>query len=153
MAVLFLITVLSCGSHKNLGKDYEVVKLNFADCTVISEGYQFLTLNMPAPFVLEKSTREGLCEFVFRYPQQSGIAYVSSDVWYGSALNFDNRMKIGHDAYTKESTMDTILLGGIQDNGRYWVERIIGDYMVGYVNTDSVLKEKFEVAFASITKQ
>ncbi len=84
--------------------------------------------------------------------KDGAIAYISSDVWYGSSLNFENRHFIGHESYNKKSLLDTIVLKGIQANNKYWSEQIIGDIMVGYVNASEDKRALFEEAFSSIRK-
>ena len=71
----------------------------------------------------------------------------------GSRLNFENRHKIQHTAYVKASLRDTISISGIQDNGNYWKEYIVGDIMVGYVNASFLGKKDFERAILSIKKK
>lgn len=106
---------------------------------------------MPEIFKLKKIQNEGLCEYRL-YFEDGSIAYVSSDVWIGSSLNFDNRASISHHAYNKKTLLDTVVLGGLQNDSLYWSEQIRGNISTGYVNATKIKKQAFENAFLSIEK-
>lgn len=108
-------------------------------------------MKIPKGYSKKFIENEGFCEYRFTF-KDGAIVYISSDVWYGSSLNFENRHFVGHESYNKESVLDTIVLEGVQANSKYWSEQIIGDIMVGYVNASVEKRALFEEAFSSIRK-
>jgi len=144
---MFLVSMLvySCNSSvRNL-------QLNFEECIVTSDEYSFLKIILPKGYKRSLYSSEGRCEYRFHYKDGS-IAYITNDIWSGSILNHENRLSINHSSYSKEKYLDTIRLGGVQPNGLYWNENIVGDYMVGYLETTSEYKDLFEKAFDNISK-
>jgi len=95
---------------------------------------------------LKKIINEGFCEYQLKY-KDSLIFYVSSDIYSGSRINFKNTYAIGIDTYAKSRSLepvDTIKNEGQQENGKYWLEYILGDVVVGYVNMPLSHEIKFK---------
>lgn len=129
----------------------KTIKLDFSDCTIISNGYEVIQIEILKGFRQEKVINEGICEYRFKY-KNGAIAYVTSDVWYGSELNYGNRLSVGHDSYNKGGLLDTIKLGGLQKNGLFWSEQIIGDIMVGYRDAPIDVGESLKSSFSKMKK-
>lgn len=79
----------------------------------------------------------------------SAIIYISNNNWNGSRINYKNRYDIGtKDIVRKEN--DTLYLGGVQKNGKYWKENISNEITVGYFGVSKAGKEKFDKALNSV---
>ncbi|HMP26296.1 MAG TPA: hypothetical protein PKC76_19360 [Saprospiraceae bacterium] len=150
LALIISACVFSCAINQS-HRSERAVKLNFSKCIVSSEAFKYLIIQMPKGYSKKFIENEGVCEYRFAF-KDGAIAYVSSDVWYGSSLNFENRHSIGHESYNKKALLDTIVLKDIQANNKYWSEQIIGNIMVGYVNASEDKRALFEKAFSSIKK-
>ncbi len=156
-AIFFLlIAILICSckiiSQTKKQNGWKKIRLNFENCTIAFDNYNSVSLRVPSGYYKEKVFREGLCEYRFIYKDSSAY-YISNDVWFGSNLNFPNREAIGHSAYAKERLNDTISIGGRQPNGLYWMESILGNITVGYINISDTQKRQFEKVLASIKKE
>jgi hypothetical protein len=150
LALIISVCVFSCAINQS-HRSEKIVKLNFSKCIIASESFKYLAIKMPRGYSKKFIGNEGICEYRFAF-KDGAIAYVSSDVWYGSSLNFENRHSMGHESYNKKALLDTIVLKGIQANNKYWSEQIIGDIMVGYVNASENKRALFEETFSSIKK-
>jgi len=87
-------------------------------------------------------------EYRFSYPDES-IFYFSNDVRNGSPLNYNNLFDIGIKAYNKRD-QDTLSNEGIQNDGKYWKEQMLGKVVVGYVNVKKENKLIFDALINSI---
>ena len=148
----FFVTPFSCTVNKTSSHALnKFEKLDFSKCSIASEAFTSIMIEMPKGYSKKLIENEGICEYRFSYNDGS-IAYVSNDVWFGSSLNFENRQLIGHESYNKNQLLDTILLQGLQSNKLNWSEHIIGDLMIGYVNASENKKSLFEDSFNTILK-
>ncbi|SNS74869.1 hypothetical protein SAMN05421640_1090 [Ekhidna lutea] len=121
----------------------EKVKLNFTNCGDDLR-YQAIHLSIPEDYTIESlRTEYQFCEYRISLANGS-ILYVTSDIYNGSSLNFDNRHAIGVDSYSNaRSKKDTISVGGKQEDQKHWKENIYGDYVFGYINcTDTTQLNK-----------
>ncbi|MBK8705371.1 MAG: hypothetical protein IPN33_18570 [Saprospiraceae bacterium] len=150
MALTISACVLSCAINQSQRSD-KIMKLNFSKCIISSEAFKYIIVKIPRGYSKNYIENEGICEYRFAYKDGS-IVYISSDVWYGSSLNVENRHAMGHESYNKKALLDTIILSGIQTNTKYWSEQIIGDILLGYVNASEDKRTLFEYAFSSIKK-
>jgi hypothetical protein len=132
-------------------KGFKNLHLNFRDCLVTSDEYSILGVTLPKGYKRSLYSSEGKCEYRFSYKNGS-IAYIANDIWSGSILNYENRKSINHSSYSKEKYLDTIRLEGVQSNGLFWREDVVGDYMVGYLDASAEYKDLFEKAFDDILK-
>ena len=86
------------------------------------------------------------------YYRDSSTFYISNDIWNGSQLNAGNLYEIGIRGHTKEDFLDTVSYHGLQENGRYWEETMLGEVVVGYSNVPRSRKEEFDKAVSSVKK-
>ena len=94
----------------------------------------------------------GFCEYQFQYKDSSTL-YVSTDIYYGGKPNSVNRASIGINTYAIERSaelVDTFSNSGVQENGKCWMEEILGNYVVGYVNVHPDNKGKINSSLKSI---
>lgn len=152
--VLILFFISSCANFRlnRNQEDLKKVKLDFSECTIAFNEYSAVSIFIPKKYRKKRLMREGLCEYDFFY-KDSSVLYISTDVWIGSQINFSNRASIGHSAYFKESLNDTIVISGIQKNGTYWKESILGNILVGYANVPFNRKEQFDQIVFSLSKE
>ena len=130
--IAVILAVIGCKTSRYEGAS--TITLNFEDCGP-GLGYSKIELSVPKKYTLSKTVDDhGFCEYRFTSPK-GVILYISSNVYYGSALNYENRF--GADVITysgNRSLDDSITNGGMQDNGQYWLEWVKGNYVLGYVN-------------------
>ena len=133
----------SSGSTKSVS-----INLDFQHCGE-ELNYRAIEVELSRNYKLEKVVDDyGFCEYQLRYDDGS-VFYVSSNIYSGSRMNYDNRLQIGVDTYSVNRTKnDTIVNGGKQDDELLWKEVIVGTYVVGYLNTDN--PEAFELAIQGI---
>jgi hypothetical protein len=124
--------------------------LDFSQCFVKGKNCS-IQINIKGKYKLLYNLDAGLCEYQFSYKNSSAL-YISTDVYSGSSLNSRNRQSLGIDIYRKSNIFDTIRNDGLQKNGRCWLEYILGDYVVGYVNVPVEQKEEFNQMVNSIQK-
>jgi hypothetical protein len=87
------------------------------------------------------------------YYADSSIIYIGNNVHEGSILNFQNRMRGGYASFAKKSSLDTIYMTGIQSNGNFWRENILGNVVIGYLNVPSNKKEVYDRALATLRRK
>ena len=150
---LFIIAFyLSCSSSKYIGVSSK--KLGFENCLEKEKRYSFVLIDVPKGAKKQKLEKHGFCEYRFNYNDKSTI-YVSTDIYSGSRLNYDNLYQIGVDTYAKsrsETLTDTIKNSGT-DKDLHWLEYVFGDVVVGYVNVSKERKIEFDRAIASLSKE
>lgn len=153
--ILFIVFLLvSCSSTKNYPMKHNFRKLDFKDCLLEQKGYSALEVNIPRGYSLKKYNYHGFCEYRFKY-RDSLFFYLSTEIYSGSNVNSVNRENIGIDTYAINRSMepvDTIKNSGMQPNGNYWLEHILGGFVVGYSNVPSDRLQEFEHAVSSIKK-
>lgn len=156
--VLAFISIIlqSCIQHTgSFREDTDIetrkVNLDFSKCVTALEEYDRIQVEVPKRYNRDKSVNEGMCEYNFTY-KDSSVLYISTNVWFGSRLNMENRYNINHQAYRRENLRDTIEISGIQKNGELWREVIIGDVLFGYLNVPESKKELFDEVLNSIEK-
>ncbi len=86
------------------------------------------------------------------YYGDSSVFYISNDIWKGSRLNSENLYKAGIRGHTKKRLFDTVSYYGLQGNGRYWEEAMLGEVVLGYSNVPISRKEEFDKAVSSVRK-
>ena len=82
-------------------------------------------------------------EYRIIYPDSS-VVYITNDTWNGSRLNYENLMQIGVDSYSKEHLYDTLKYEGVQNDGLYWKDYVLGEIVVGYVNCPKRKKNEYD---------
>lgn len=153
LPVIIVITLLvSCNTihQKKTEKSVGVMTLDFSQCFIGDKNCN-IQINIKRKYKLLYNLDFGLCEYRFNYKDSSAL-YISTDVYCGSSLNSTNRQSIGIDIYRKNNVLDTIRHEGLQKNGRYWLEYILGDYVVGYVNVPVEQKDEFNQMINSAQK-
>lgn len=135
--IILLMTVAACATVRYEGTSS--VNLNFKNCGP-DLGYTKIKLFLPEIYKLKKVVDDhGFCEYRFTY-SNGAVLYVSSNVYYGSSLNYQNRLSEGIITYSENRSIgETIKNSGREEDGRYWLEWINANYVIGYVNhPDSV---------------
>lgn len=153
LSVIIIIILLgSCNTRypRNPEKGIGVKTLDFSQCFVEDKNCN-IQINIKEEYELSCNLDPGLCEYRFNYKNSSAL-YISTDIYCGSSLNSTNRQSIGIDIYRKNNVLDTIRHEGMQKNGKYWLEYILGDYVVGYVNVPIEQKNEFDQMINSIQK-
>ena len=124
------------------------VTLDFQNCGEELD-YSSIKIEIPEGYELKKVDNDyGFCEYRLNYKEDVTF-YVSSNIYSGSKLNYENRLNIGVETYSvNRIENDTIVYGGKQGNSRLWKEFIVGSYVVGYVN--AIEPEVFEQSIQSL---
>jgi hypothetical protein len=86
------------------------------------------------------------------YPDSS-IIYLADDEWRGSSLNFSNLASQGVHSLNRRIVFDTLCHEGVQSNGRYWKQIILGQVALGYTNATPERKEAYDAALSSFRKK
>lgn len=140
--VLFWFIVasaISCNSSKVVGgEQFKKLRLNFRGCGEELD-FRAISILVPEGYDLKRVIdNHGFCEYQLWYGGY-GTLYVSSNIYSGSPLNYENRLRAGIGTYSdNRDNNDQITVRGVQEDGKYWVELITGKYAAGFVNiTDS----------------
>jgi hypothetical protein len=83
------------------------------------------------------------------YPDSSYI-YITNDAKAGSHLNYNNVARLDKGAYARKLLEDTVLLEGVQPDGRFWKEDKLGNIVVGYVNVTASQKSRYDASLRSL---
>lgn len=152
--LILILFLFSCNiiNKKVSNGDFKTLKLSFSKCVIGLDSYEKLKIDIPRNFIKKRNKNEGMCEYSFKY-NDSSIFYISNNVWFGSHYNFENRHNINHLSYNRKSLRDTIEILGIQKNGLYWKEKIMGDVMIGYINVPKSKQKIFDEIYKSIRKE
>ncbi|MEP0985035.1 hypothetical protein [Ekhidna sp.] len=137
--VLLLVMIGCSVSNQSNSDSIRIVKLNFKECGP-ELPYNKIELRIPEGFAQERfNDQHGFCEYRFTY-LDSSILYVSSNIYYGSSLNYQNRLNAGIKTYSNNRTLsDSISNSGRDYNQKYWMELVGSNYVIGYLNyPDSV---------------
>lgn len=148
LELLLLFFATGCSSAQiNIDQiKTKVVTLDFQQCLLKVKEYSQISLEAVKGFKKKKVIKHGFCEFQLWY-KDSSVFYVSTDIYSGSRLNYENLFNIGVDTYAKSRSLnpvETILNSGDQANGNYWLEHVMGDVVVGYVNASSEKKKVYD---------
>ncbi|WP_372530121.1 hypothetical protein [Ekhidna sp.] len=110
------------------------LRLNFKNCGE-KLSFREISIQVPEGYQLSKEIdTHGFCEYQLSF-ENDGVLYISSNIYTGSSLNYENRLKAGIETYSdNRSVNEQIKVKGTQADGRYWMEQIEGNYTVGYVN-------------------
>lgn len=153
---IFCVTFLliSCSSTLSHSGKLKVKKMDFENCLPDKKGFNSLEINIPRGYSLKKYNYHGFCEYRFKY-RDSLFFYLSTEIYSGSNVNSTNRKNLGIDTYAINRSLepiDTIKNSGKQPNGSYWLEHILGGYVVGYSNVPPDRLKEFERAVLSVKK-
>ncbi len=127
-------------SKSGMQNPWKELRLSFKGCGE-QIGYRAIKLDVPKGYELKKVVADhGFCEYQFWYDQGT-VLYISSNIYTGSQLNYENRLYNGTSTYSQErKTNDTIKVSGKQKDELYWMEFIQGNHVIGYINSpDSTL--------------
>ncbi len=142
-----LLAVMSCAIQNNPNR-LKSLTLDFQDCGQ-DLNYNFIELKLQKGFTLARTKDEyGFCEYQMKF-SNGAVFYLTSNIYNGSSLNYDNRLRIGVETYSKNRSIgDTLSIGGKQLDNKLWKESIIRSFTVGYLDVDD--SESFEKTIQSI---
>lgn len=146
--------LLGCVTAKVKNNTHEK-SLDFKNCLLKRKPYNSILIEVPKKYKLNKVINNGFCEYRFIY-KEGLIIYISSNIYNGSSLNYENLYKKGIISYSrgrKDDFKDTIKNSGLSIRSTYWLEYILGDVVVGYVNVPEDKKEVFDKAVSSIIRK
>ena len=134
--IAFVSIILGCSVNQPVGTNAQnsSLSLSFEDC---GEGvsYRAMEFRMTSDFKREKlADDQAFCEYRFDMSNET-IFYLTSNIYDGSSLNYENRLAAGVTSYSLNRRVgDTIHVSGTQADGKFWKEHINGTYTIGYVN-------------------
>jgi hypothetical protein len=100
----------------------------------------------------EKTGNDDLhVEYRFMY-RDSSTFYIRNDVWSISQVNIASMYDEGVTAYKKQHGLDTLRYSGAS-KGTYWNETVLGDFTLGYRSSSQTMKNIFDKAINSVTRQ
>lgn len=156
LTLSILLFVVGCSSAQ-INNDQiktKVIKLDFEQCLLDDKEYNQIRIEVMKGFKKKKVVKHGFCEYQLWY-KDSSVFYVSTDIYSGSRLNYENLYQIGIDTYAKSRSLnpvDTILNSGEQINDHYWLEYVMGDVVIGYVNVNSEKKKIYDQLMKSLKR-
>jgi hypothetical protein len=125
------MVMVGCATSRTAGTS--TITLNFKNCGP-DLSYKKMKLSIPKGYEKKKVLNDAFCEYRFTYPN-GAILYVSSNIYYGSALNYENRLSAGIKTYSVDRSLnENIKNSGREDDDQYWMESIKNEYVTGYVN-------------------
>ncbi len=132
--LLFIVALCGCALQNTpSNNDLKDFRLDFTNCN--QNELQFLTIKVPGDYKIHKTTEHGFCEYMMTSKKNNSIVYVSSNTITGSSLNYENRLNNKIETYSiNRSERDTIKNSGLESDGEFWLEWIMGSYVIGYVN-------------------
>lgn len=148
-----IIAINGCSGYKDL-KITTTNILDFRNCELAEKNYNYIEVELPKGFKKKQTNIEGFCEYRFSYKDKS-VIYITTNIYKGSRLNYGNLYKIGIDGYNHRKTYmsDTIKNNGKNSQNLYWLEHILGDIVVGYVDIPENRKEEFDKIILSIKRK
>lgn len=154
LAILIFFS-FSCNTTKKINEDYTIIKFRESFPSGNKTILQKYNIEVPRFGKLTKGTYDFTGDYHSEYRivyVDSSILYIGNDNLNGSKLNVVNRVNIGVRGITKNLN-DSLYLEGVQENGRYWKESILGEIVIGYVNVKKIERDKFDKALQSLIKQ
>jgi hypothetical protein len=154
LAILSSIVLINSNcSNLNFVDSKSNLLLDFRDFDEKDKEYEYIQINIPKKFKKEKHINDAFCEYRFTDKDKS-VLYVSSDIYRGSKLNYENLYRIGINSYypIKTNISDTIKNQGKDSKDLYWLEYVLGDVVIGYVNVDEKSKSKYDSIVSSLKK-
>ncbi len=152
VVLIAINTLVVCNSRQSTHRaSGEKITMSFEKCIVASDSYTKIQALVPTASDRTHDAREGMCYYTFSY-KSSAVFYIGNNVWTGSLVNFENRIRIGHVSYNKNTLLDTVRVGGVLPNGERWTEQLLGDVLVGYANASQSEAVMFDVAIKSIER-
>lgn len=145
---ILLVALMGC-TAANLGNgSYRSLRLDFKNCRT-GQTYAAIALSLPVGFTQEKTIDDhGFCEFRFNHSNGTTL-YISSNIYDGSSLNYQNRLETGIETYSsnREKRLD-VKNNGSDSAGNFWMEWVRGSYVIGYINNPK--PDSAEVLFKDI---
>lgn len=155
LALFMTVLFMGCSKYKSQSlKKFKTAEFNFNGCLLEEKDYESLSLDLIKGYEKEELVEHGFCEYRIIYPNSS-ILYVSTDIYSGSQLNYSNLNSIGIDTHAKSRSMeliDTLRYNGSTEDGKYWLEYVLGDFVVGYVGVADDDKSTFDQMIQSVEK-
>lgn len=130
----------------------EFIELSLENCLPEEKGFKSIVIELPKGYKSQKYNHHGFCEHRFEY-RDSSFFYFSTEIYSGSPVNSMNRANIGISTYAVNRSLepiDTIKNSGRQLDGNYWLEYVMGSYVIGYANVDSIYLSDFKNAVLSV---
>ncbi|MEQ8628650.1 hypothetical protein [Ekhidna sp.] len=136
---ILVIAMIGCATANYHGRLFHEIKLEFEGCGP-ELSFSAIQLSLPKGHQKDKVVDEyGFCEYRFTYPDGS-IHYISSNIYYGSSLNYENRYKLGIETYSNNrKENEEIINKGEMMDGIFWMECIQMRYVIGYVNSPNAI--------------
>ncbi|NJY61897.1 hypothetical protein HC174_03890 [Salinimicrobium sp. CDJ15-81-2] len=145
------VFVLGCGTSADLKKVYYTS--DFLSSTKKGFETHSYVISVPRKYKLIKEDfNPEYKEIIYEY-KDSIKFYITDDTFGGSSLNGDNKLRSGITSISRTDLNDTTKMGGVQQDGRYWKEYILGDVVVGYLNVPENRKEEFDLTLQSINRK
>lgn len=153
-AVFILLIIFSCDFSKRItDSNYQVIR--FRESIPVGEKLklQDYLFDVLKGGILTKGkhdfTGSGYSEYRIVYTDSSAL-YIGNDIWHGSRLNLNNRIREGINGINRKNLSDSIYFEGIQADGKYWKEQILNDILVGYINVIPEKKREYDHALESV---
>lgn len=151
--IFFLIFIMaSCSTNRR--QNNRKLFLDFEACELTEKQYKIIEIEVPSNYKLESSVADGFCEYRINYSDKS-ILYISTDIYRGSRLNYQNLYDKGIDGYSNRKTImnDTIKNSGKNKDDLYWLEYIYGDVVIGYTNATEIRKVEFDKVLMTLKRK
>lgn len=148
--LVIMLTSHSTFAQKSGSVDFNTFESDAANsnkitfCMDVPEGYKRVKV--------QTDIHSGLENKVIYY-QDSSLIYIGNNIYEGSILNFQNRLKAGFASFSKDSDLDTVKMSGLQSNGNFWREDVIGRVVIGYLNVPPDKKVEYDKALATLRRK
>jgi hypothetical protein len=140
-------------TNKNASNKVDVIKFKEKRFTEGSSYSQNYLLTVPDGGKLVKlNTGHIYKEYQLIFPDSS-VIYITNNIESGSRLNYKNRYKDNAIIIRRSNENDSLLLGGMQTNGRFWKEYFIKDMVVGYCNVNADNKIIYDETLSTLRKK
>lgn len=150
IAIVFCF--VSCISSKKLIDGYEVIRYKERSPYVPEYKLQEYLLDVPKGGKLTKANAGDYCrEYRVSY-SDSSVLYIINDRDAGSRLNYENRFKKNIKSIIRDPQSDSLVIAGVQEDGRYWKEKYVGEMVVGYVNAKAGQLPAYENSLLTLRK-
>lgn len=137
ISMLCIVFAMSCGSVRTIkfkeGRGDQQVKY---------------LMDVPKGYELFVVTGGHERELRFVYPDSS-VIYITNDDKSGGAVNTVKAKEYGEGIYLKILSSDTLDISG-NDAGKYWREQKENKVVIGYINVQPGLKEKYDKVLTTL---
>lgn len=112
-------------------------------------------MEIPKNGAVDKNTNKlysNEVEYRITHPD-SALLYITNTYFDGGELNLKNRIHAEIGGYHRDFPFDTLRNQGVQENGLFWKEYVLGDIAIGYLNVSKKNKELFDKSVESVKKR